>query len=74
MIASGLFFQTTNSVFNTTDESNKTSISTPGHWSSRGGAETIRRQQKLIFLRSENYIKLHVEEVRKRRKYLIKKR
>ena len=60
-------FETANSVFNITDENKSFSNTIPGHWSSRGDAEKINRIQKLLKLRSENDIKLHVEEVRKRR-------
>ena len=34
------FFETSNSVFNEADENSSFSLSTPGHWSSRGGAKT----------------------------------
>ena len=37
-------FEVTNSVYNT-HENNTYSISTPGHWSSRAGAETINKLQ-----------------------------
>ena len=59
-------FGTTFSVFNITEEKNSFSISTPGLWSSRGGAETIYKLQKLLELRSQNNNDLHVEEIRKR--------
>ena len=51
-----------------TGEDNTFSISTPGHWSSRGGAEAINGLQKFLETRHQNYIKLHLEEVMKRRK------
>ena len=41
-------FEATNSVFNITDENDSFSITTPGHLSSRGGAETIYKLQKLL--------------------------
>ena len=50
-------------VFNITDESNSFSITTPGHWASRGGAETVYRLQKLLELGSGNNIDLHVKEI-----------
>ena len=53
-------------VLNITDENNSFSFSTPGYWFSRCGAVTIHKLQKLLELRSQNDIKLHVEEVRKR--------
>ena len=42
------------------------SISTPGHWSSRGGAETFNRLHKLLELRSQYGIEIPVKEVEKR--------
>ena len=38
-------FKTTNFVFNITDENKSFSSSTPGYWSSRGGAETFEKLQ-----------------------------
>ena len=59
-------FEATISVFNRPDENNSFSISTPGHWSCRGGAETIYKLQNLLELRAQNDIELHVKEVKKR--------
>ena len=59
-------FDATNSVFNITNENNSFSITKPIHWFSRGGGETIYKLQKLLQLRSENDIDLHVKEVEKR--------
>ena len=59
-------FGATNSVFNITNENNSFSFTTPGHWFSRGGAETFHKLQKLLELRSENDIELHVKETEKR--------
>ena len=59
-------FEAANSVFTINDENNSFSNTIPGHWSSRGGAEKINRLQRLLKIRSENDIKLHVEEVRER--------
>ena len=59
-------FECTNSVFNITNENNSFSITIEVHWSSRGGAETINKLQKLIQFRPKNDIKLHVEEVKER--------
>ena len=64
-------FELTNSVFNITDENISFSITTTGDWSSRGSAETIYKLQKLLELRFENHIDLHVKEVEKR-EYQIK--
>ena len=55
-----------NSVFNITKENNSFSITIPGHWSPRGGAETITRLHQLLKLRSQDDIGLHVQEVKKR--------
>ena len=59
-------FECTNSVFIITDENNNFSYITPGHWSSRGVAEIIIKLQRLIQPRSQDDIKINVEEVRKR--------
>ena len=40
-------FEATNSVFNITHESNRFAITIEGHWSSRGGAETIHKLKKV---------------------------
>ena len=61
-------FEATNSVLNITDENNSFSISTPGHWNSEDGEESINKLKKLLELRSKNDIELHVKEARKRRK------
>ena len=58
--------ETTKSVFNIIDENNSFSISIPGHWNSKDGEELINRLIKLVELRSENDIELHVKEVEKR--------
>ena len=54
-------FEATNSVYNITGESYICSFSTPGHWSSRGGADTFNKGQKLVRMRYQSDIKLHVE-------------
>ena len=59
-------FEATNSVFNITNKNRSFSIIKPGHWYARGGAETINKLQKLLEMRQNNDIKLHVEEVRNR--------
>ena len=59
-------FETTNSVFSITNEINFSSIATPGHWSSRGGAETFNKLQNSTELRSQNDIELHVKEFEKK--------
>ena len=60
-------FETTNSVFNTTDENKSFSITTLGFWFSRGRAETINRLEQILKLRTEYDIELLVGEVRKKR-------
>ena len=59
-------FEAANSVFNTTNENNLFSVSMPGHWSPRWGAETIHKLHQSLKLRSEKDNELHVEEVRTR--------
>ena len=58
-------FETTNSVFKPKNENKSFSTTTPGHWSTRGGAESIYKLQKLLELKSQNNIDLRVKEVRK---------
>ena len=55
-------FEATISVFKITDENNSLSITTPGHWNSESAEKTIGELNKLIELRSENDIELHVEQ------------
>ena len=59
-------FETTNFLFNITNENNIFSLSTVDYWSSRGGAETIYKLQNLLELRSQEDIELIIQEVRKR--------
>ena len=59
-------FETTISVFNTTNENNRFSITIEGHWCSKGGVKTNHKLQKLLQLRSKIDIKLHVVKVVKR--------
>ena len=56
-------FQATNSVFHKTDENNSFSITTPGHWTSNDGEETINRLNVFLELRSQNDFELHLEEL-----------
>ena len=65
-------FEATNFVFNKTDEIHSFSVTTPGHWSSRGGSKIIPKLEILMEMREDNDIKLHVEEVRKRRNQIKK--
>ena len=65
-------FDATNSAFNITNQNNSFSITTPGHWNSESAEKTIDELVKLIDLRSENDIDLHVQQVRKKGIILIK--
>ena len=56
----------TNSVFNITNENNSFSITIPGHWETKSDEKTINELNKLLELRSQNGIELHVEQVRKK--------
>ena len=53
-------FETMNSVFITTGENNSLSITIPGHWNSIAAEKTIDELKKLLELRSQNDIKIHV--------------
>ena len=64
-------FECTNSVFNITNENNSISITIPGHWNSESAEKTIDELNKLLELRSQNDIDLHVEQVRKKGIILI---
>ena len=66
MVISSNFFVAKNSVFNLIGENKIFSISKPGHCSSDDGEEFFNKLIKLLELRSENDIELHVEEVRKK--------
>ena len=65
-------FEATNSVFNITDENNSFSVTTTDHWNSESAEKTIDELNKLIDLRSENDIELHVEQIKKKGIILIK--
>ena len=64
-------FECTNSVFNITNENNSFSIIIPGHWETKSAEKTIDELNKLLELRSQNGIELHVEQVRKKGIILI---
>ena len=64
-------FECTNSVFNITDENNSFPIIIPGHYQNESDQKTIDELKKLLELRSENGIELHVEQVRKKGLILI---
>ena len=56
----------TNSVFNITNENNSFSIIEPGHYQNNPNEKIVDDLNKLIELRSENSIELHVKAFRKR--------
>ena len=64
-------FECTNSVFNITNENNSFSIIVPGHYEAESAQKTIDELNKLLELRSQNGIELHVEQVRKKGLILI---
>ena len=64
-------FECINSVFNITNENNSFSIIIPGHYETESAQKTIAELNKLIELRSENGIELHIEQVRKKGLILI---
>ena len=58
-------FECTNSVFNLTDGNDLLSITISGHWETKSAEKTVDDFYKLLELRSQNGIELHVEHVRK---------
>ena len=56
-----------NSVVNITNENDSFSITTTDHWNSESAEKSVDELNKLIDLRFENDIELHVEQVRKTR-------
>ena len=64
-------FECTKSVFNITNENNSFSIIVPGHYEAESTQKTIDELNKLLELRSQNGIELHVEQVRKKGLILI---
>ena len=55
--------EATISVFNVINENNSFSISTPFHWSPEDGEEFSNKLNKLLELRSESDIELHVNQI-----------
>ena len=53
-------------VFNITNENNSFSNIIPGHYHTQSAEKTIDELNKLLEIRSENGIELHVEQVRKK--------
>ena len=66
-------FEATNTVFNITNENNSFSISIPGYWVPKGSKE-YDKLNKMLKLRSENDIELHIKQVEKRGRVLEKLR
>ena len=66
------WFECTNSVSAITNENNSFSITITGHWISESAEKTIDELNKLLDLRSENDIEIHVEQVKKKRIFLMK--
>ena len=61
-------FETTNSVFNLTDENNSFSVTIPGRWRIPNYLEgsVYDELKNLLEVKSENDVGLHVGEVKKR--------
>ena len=59
-------YEATNSFFKVTDENNSFSLTLPGHWLTKSAEKTINEINKLLELRSQNSIELHLEQVRKK--------
>ena len=64
-------FESTNSVFNITNENNSFSIIIPGLYETESAQKTIDELNNFLELRSQNGIELHVEQVRKKGLFLI---
>ena len=57
--------EATNSVFIINDDINTFSVLTPSHWSFKYGEKTIDKLNKILSVRSQIDLALHVEEVEK---------
>ena len=64
-------FEYTKSVFNITNENNSFSINIPERYQNKSDEKTFDNLNKLLELRSQNGIELHVEQVRKKGLILI---
>ena len=62
----------TNSVFNVNDENNSFSITIPRYWQTEYAEKTIDELNKLLELRSQNGIELHIEQFSKKTVNFIK--
>ena len=58
-------FEANESVSKRTDENNSFLFTMLGHWTPKGGGETINKIQELLEFRSQNDIELHVKEIGK---------
>ena len=56
----------TKSVFNITNENNSFSITIPGRWESNLTERTVYKLNKMLDLKTQNNIDLHVQDVRRR--------
>ena len=61
-----ILFDCTNSVFNITNENNSFSITIPGLWQNKSDEIPVKKLNRLLELRSQNDIDLHVEQVKKK--------
>ena len=59
-------FEETNSVFKVTKENSSFSITTPVHWTSESGKETIDKPNEQLELRSQHHIGKDVKEFDKK--------
>ena len=64
-------FECTKSVFNITSENSSFSTTIPGHWESKSAEKTMDEPIKLLELRSQKSVELHVEQGRKKGLILI---
>ena len=64
-------FECTIPAFNIANENNFFSITIPGHWNSESAEKLFDELNKLLELRFQNDIDLHVEQVRREGLFLI---
>ena len=58
-------FESTNSVFNITNENNSFSITIPGHWNSEAAEKTVEKLNELLKLHKKD-LSLHIASVREK--------
>ena len=56
-------FETTNSVFNITDENKSFLITTRNYWIPEGSEKIVDKLKEMLELRSQNDIELYVKEI-----------